>query len=98
MSPKYKPPNIKTSSQCSPPNINTVTDMTQLQRHNSQITTAPAKPFPFYDFTSRSLARASNSGNSSASRESVPIYTGFSEELKFQLKVKATLQLAVYRQ
>jgi hypothetical protein len=34
--------------------------------HNSQITTAPAKPFPVcYVFTSRSLATASNSGNSS---------------------------------
>jgi hypothetical protein len=37
--------------------------------HNSQITTAPAKPFPAcYAFTSRSLATASNSGDSSASR------------------------------
>jgi hypothetical protein len=36
--------------------------------HNSQITTAPAKPFPFCCvLTSRSLAMASNSGDSSAS-------------------------------
>jgi hypothetical protein len=36
-----------------------------------QITTAPAKPFPAYVFTSRSLATAFNSGNSSASRSQV---------------------------
>jgi hypothetical protein len=36
--------------------------------HNSQITTAPAKPFLAYVLTSRSLAIASNSGNSSAPR------------------------------
>jgi hypothetical protein len=37
--------------------------------HNSQITTAPAKPFPAWCvFTSRSLETASNSGDSSASR------------------------------
>jgi hypothetical protein len=36
--------------------------------HNSQITTAPAKPFPaFFVFTSHSLATASNSGDSLAS-------------------------------
>jgi hypothetical protein len=36
--------------------------------HNSQTTTAHAKPFPACCvFTSRSLATASNSGNSSAS-------------------------------
>jgi streptolysin S family bacteriocin protoxin len=36
--------------------------------HNSQITTAPAKPFSACCvFTSRSLAMASNSGDSSAS-------------------------------
>jgi hypothetical protein len=40
--------------------------------HNSQITTATAKHFPgFCVFTSRSLATASNSGNSSASRAQV---------------------------
>jgi hypothetical protein len=40
--------------------------------HNSQITTAPAEPFPAcYVFTSRSLATASNSGDSSASRAQV---------------------------
>jgi hypothetical protein len=32
------------------------------------ITTAPAKAFPAYVFTSRSLTTASNSGDSSASR------------------------------
>jgi hypothetical protein len=37
--------------------------------NNSQITAAPAKPFPAcYVFTSRSLATAANSGDSSASR------------------------------
>jgi hypothetical protein len=41
--------------------------------HNSQVTTAPAKPFPgCCVFTSRSLATASNSGDSSASRTPVP--------------------------
>jgi hypothetical protein len=40
--------------------------------HNSQITTAPAKPFPACCvFTNRSLATASNSGDSSASRAQV---------------------------
>jgi hypothetical protein len=40
--------------------------------HNSQITTAPAKPFPAcYVFTGHSLAMASNSGDSSASRAQV---------------------------
>jgi hypothetical protein len=40
--------------------------------HNSKINTAPAKPFPaFRDFTSRYLATASNSGDSSASRTQV---------------------------
>jgi hypothetical protein len=40
--------------------------------HNSQITTAPAKPFPACCvFTSSSLATASNSGDSSASRSQV---------------------------
>jgi hypothetical protein len=40
--------------------------------HNSQITTAPAKPFPaFYVFISRSLATSSNSGDPSASRAQV---------------------------
>jgi hypothetical protein len=41
-------------------------------RHNSQITTAPAKPFPACCvFTSQSLATASNSGDSLASRAQV---------------------------
>jgi hypothetical protein len=45
---------------------------TTVNLHNFQITTAPAKPFPVcYVFTSRSLATASNSGDSSASREQV---------------------------
>jgi hypothetical protein len=40
--------------------------------HNSQTTTAPAKPFPACCvFTTRSLATASNSGDSSASRAQV---------------------------
>jgi hypothetical protein len=40
--------------------------------HISQITTLPAKPFEaFYIFTSSSLATASNSGESSASRAQV---------------------------
>jgi hypothetical protein len=40
--------------------------------HNSQITTTNAKPFlACYVFTSRSLAKASNSGDSSASRTQV---------------------------
>jgi hypothetical protein len=40
--------------------------------HNSQITTAPAKPFPACCvIISRSLATASNSGDSSASRAQV---------------------------
>jgi hypothetical protein len=40
--------------------------------HNSQITTAPAKPFPAcIVFTSRSLTVASNSGDSSASHPQV---------------------------
>jgi hypothetical protein len=40
--------------------------------HNSQITTAPAKPFPACCvFTSRSLEKASNSGDSSVSRPQV---------------------------
>jgi hypothetical protein len=39
--------------------------------HNSQITTLPAKPFPAYClFNSRSLATASNNGDSSASQTS----------------------------
>jgi hypothetical protein len=41
--------------------------------HNSQATTAHAKPSPaFYFFTSRFLATAPNSGDSSASRDKVP--------------------------
>jgi hypothetical protein len=40
--------------------------------HNSQITTPPAKPFPAYcAFTSRSLATAFDSWDSSASRAQV---------------------------
>jgi hypothetical protein len=40
--------------------------------HNSQITTAPAKPLPAFGIlTSRSLATASNSGDSSVSRAQV---------------------------
>jgi hypothetical protein len=39
--------------------------------HNSQITTAPAKPFPAYVFIIRSLVKASNSGDSSDSRDQV---------------------------
>jgi hypothetical protein len=40
--------------------------------HTSQITTAPAKPFPACcDSNSRSLATACNSGDSSASRTHV---------------------------
>jgi hypothetical protein len=40
--------------------------------HYSQITTAPAKPFPAcYVFTSRFLATASNSGDSSALRAQI---------------------------
>jgi hypothetical protein len=39
--------------------------------HNLQITTAPAKPFLVYVFTSRSLTTDSNSGDSSASRRQV---------------------------
>jgi hypothetical protein len=43
--------------------------------HNSQIITAPAKPFPACcAFTSHSLATASKSGNSSASRAQVLLY------------------------
>jgi hypothetical protein len=34
--------------------------------HNSQIATASAKHFPAYVFTNRSLATASNNGDSSA--------------------------------
>jgi hypothetical protein len=42
------------------------------EHHNSQITTTPTKSFPVrYVFTSHSLATASNSGNSSASRDQV---------------------------
>jgi hypothetical protein len=42
-------------------------------RHNSQITTVPAKPFPACCvFISRSLALASNSGDSSALRAQLP--------------------------
>jgi hypothetical protein len=48
-------------------NYNATTDL-----YNSQITTAPAKPFPAcYVFTSRFQATASNSGDSSASRPQV---------------------------
>jgi hypothetical protein len=40
--------------------------------HNSQITTAPVKPFSAcYVFTSHSLTAASNSGDASASRAQV---------------------------
>jgi hypothetical protein len=39
--------------------------------HNSHFTTAPAKPFPAYVFTGRSLATPSNSGHSSAFRAQV---------------------------
>jgi hypothetical protein len=43
--------------------------------HNSQITIAPAKPFPACcSFTSRSLATASNSGDSSASELRSPCH------------------------
>jgi hypothetical protein len=46
--------------------------------HKSQITTAPAKCFPACCvFTSRSIAAASNSGHSSASRAS-PLWTAYS--------------------
>jgi hypothetical protein len=58
------------------PLIHTTWNYKQLQRHrylhNSQITTAPAKPFlACCVFTRRSLATATNSGDSSASRAQV---------------------------
>jgi hypothetical protein len=62
--------------------------------HNSQTTTAPAKPFPaFCVFTSPSLATASNSGDSSASRARV--LSSQPPVKSYSVKVKVTLRLTV---
>jgi hypothetical protein len=69
--------------------------------HNSQITTAPAKPFPArYIFTSRSVATASNSGVFSASRaqdlsSQSPLQNPTLKELSINwvVKFKVTLRL-----
>jgi hypothetical protein len=55
--------------------------------HNSQQTTAPAKPFPACCvLTSRSLATASNSGDSSASRaHGIPGWSSSHNSTKLQI-------------
>jgi hypothetical protein len=65
--------------------------------HNSQITTAPAKPFPSCCDFNRSLVTASNSGDSSATGLKSSL-NGGSLPTEPLVKVKVTLRLAVYRE
>jgi hypothetical protein len=58
---------ILTTYTCNP--VSTCNYTSTANLHNSQITTAPAKPFPaLFVFTSRSLATTSNTRDTSVSR------------------------------
>jgi hypothetical protein len=69
-----------------------------LYLYNSQLTTAPTKPFPACCvFTSRSLATASNSGDSSTSRAQILSSQNPLQNSTILTKLQTPLPVITYR-